>query len=496
MQKVLLGIDAGTTSIKVDIFTLKGKTLASSMRTLDCDRLSNGGVEQDMNLIWAETSSCISEAIQSCNGIEVAAIGVTGQGDGAWLVDSFGVPTGKAAIWLDARAGCVLDRYKMNGLDWEISKATGSSLFPGTLPVILEYFRENNDSRLVNARWHLNCKDFISFKLTSVIATDPSDASRTYLDISTGQYSEKLVSQLKHEEFFEFLPKILPGDSIRGYITEEASKICGLPMGIPVLVGAVDTSVAPIALGLTKPGSVFMIIGTTSVVGTLQANTLVTPKEGLFTLVGGLLPLTTVTVAPMNGAPNIDWILKRTKLDIQDLDDILRSSPAGANGVMYHPYLATSGERAPFSDRYASASFFGISIAHTDNDLVRAVAEGVAISLVECLTGLPVVTEIHLAGGVSKSNEWCQLLADISGKVVVRPIDRESGTFAVAAFAGLAVGVIDDMDKFLQVERQNFMPNSDVCEFYDSRIELFGRLRDAVQPLWKSLHLETLEKNV
>lgn len=495
MHKVLLGIDAGTTSIKVSIFTLQGKTLVSTMRSLKYEQLSNGGVEQDMNLMWAETASCISEAVKACPDVEVAAIGVTGQGDGAWLVDSLGVPTGKAAIWLDSRAGSVLDRFKTDGQAREISETTGSSLFPGILPVILQYFRENNDSRLDNARWHLNCKDFIGFKLTSVIATDPSDASRTYLDINTGSYSKKLATSLNHLDFFEFLPKILPGNSIRGYTTEETSKICGIPKGIPVIVGAVDTSVAPIALGITKPGAVFMIIGTTSVVGTLQESTLVTPKEGHFTLVGGLLPLTTVTVAPMNGAPNLDWIIKRLNLDIRDLDDILRSSPAGANGIMYHPYLATSGERAPFSDRYASASFFGISIAHTDNDLVRAVAEGVAISLVECLTGLPAVTEIHLAGGVSKSNEWCQLLADISGKVVVRPFDRESGTFAVAAFAGLAAGVVEDIDKFLQVEGQNFTPNSDVREFYDSRIELFGKLRDAVQPLWKSLQLETVETN-
>ena len=496
MQKVLLGIDAGTTSIKVNIFTLQGKTLVSTMRTLEYDQLSNGGVEQDMNLIWAETSDCISEAVIACPGSEVVAIGVTGQGDGAWLVDSFGVPTGKAAIWLDSRAGAILDRFKNNGQEGLISQTTGSSLFPGVLPVILEHFRENNDSRLVNARWHLNCKDFIGFKLTSVIATDPSDASRTYLDISTGSYSEDLVTKLNHQEFLKFLPKILPGNSIRGFVTEEASKDCGLSKGIPVIVGAVDTSVAPISLGLTKPGSVFMIIGTTSVVGILQEKNVAIPKEGHFTLVGGLLPLTTLTVAPMNGAPNIDWILKEVNLDIRDLDDILLSSSTGANGVMYHPYLATSGERAPFSDRYASASFFGLSIRHTDCDLVRAVAEGVAMSLVECLAELPAVAEIHVAGGVSKSKEWCQLLADISGKLVARPIGRDSGTFAVAAFAGLAAGVIEDIDKLLQVEAEYFTPNTEVRTFYDSRIELFGRLRDAIQPLWKSLRVEMVERNV
>jgi sugar (pentulose or hexulose) kinase len=158
--------------------------------------------------------------------------------------------------------------------------------------------------------------------------------------------------------------------------------------------------------------------------------------------------------------------------------------------------LATSGERAPFSDRYASASFFGLSIRHTDYDLVRAVAEGVAMSLVECLAELPTVAEIYVAGGVSKSKEWCQLLADISGMLVVRPIGRESGTFAVAAFAGVAAGVIEDMDKLLQVEAQYFIPNTEVRTFYDSRLELFGRLRDAIQPLWKSLRLEMVETNV
>jgi sugar (pentulose or hexulose) kinase len=486
MIKVLVGVDAGTTSLKVSCFKIDGSCVYESSRTVTLLRPNNSAVQLDMTELW---KSVLEELkLVTGQGFSPLAIGVTGQGDGAWLVDAMGNPCGPASTWLDATASEEVQLFLDDGRAADIQRVTGSSIFPGTLPLLLEHFRKTKDPRLDKAKWHLNCKDWLGFKLTGIAATDPTDASRHYLDPSTSDYSTELINQLGHQEFRQLLPPVKPSNSVRGTVTAEVARATGITTGTPVLVGVVDTAISAIGLGLTGPGETFAILGTTAVVGTLSKNKSTSTVPGRFTLGAGLNGYLTSLLAPMNGAPNIDWIIDRLKLSIEDLDTNLDNSTVGANGVIYHPYLSESGERAPFLDINASAGFFGVSAETSNQDLVRAVAEGVAFSLLESMNILGSAKKIYLTGGLSQSASWCQILADVSNVSVVRLPNAHVGLAAIAGSAGLAAGLVHSISDFTNTsDSEAFTPDPANTDLYQKIYKIFRDLRSSISPHWAEL---------
>ncbi|MFP5315664.1 MAG: FGGY family carbohydrate kinase, partial [Actinomycetes bacterium] len=139
---VILGIDAGTTSVKTVAFTLTGRIVSVARSTVHIERGTSGTAEADMDHIWDAAATTISAVVEQLDGYEVAAIGITGQGDGAWFVDDLGLPLRPAALWLDARASERLDVWLSDGRADAVHEATGSPLFPGALPLLVEEISE------------------------------------------------------------------------------------------------------------------------------------------------------------------------------------------------------------------------------------------------------------------------------------------------------------------------------------------------------------------
>lgn len=486
MRDVLVGIDAGTTVLKLACFNLDGSYVYEAQAPVELVRPSAHEVMLDMNQLWRSIAELLKGV--SLAGLKPAAIAVTGQGDGAWLVDDSGDPTGLAVTWLDARAKESVHEFEASGKAAKIQLITGSSIFPGTLPVILEHYRTVGDERLARARWQLNCKDWIGFKLTGEIATDPTEASRTYLDPDTSEYSDELLETLGHQEFKRLLPPVLEAQSLRGEVNQKASIETGLEVGIPVMVGVVDTALPAVALGLHRSSQRFAILGTTAVVGAISEKKIASELPGRFNLGVGLNGYVTSLLAPMNGAPNLDWALHTLGYELKELDQIIERVPPGSNGVIFHPYLAAGGERAPFLDVDASGSFFGVSATTTRSDILRAVVEGIAFSVNECLLELGDFDELFITGGMSKSDAWCQLFADVTGSVVARSQQELVGLKTLALEGGRAAGVNVTWGEGAQDDLHHyFKPRLEEHKQLAEIMGLFIQLREAVSPLWWKL---------
>ncbi|RLP77558.1 carbohydrate kinase [Mycetocola tolaasinivorans] len=494
---VLLGIDAGTTSVKTVVFDLAGEILAVSRSSVHLLRGDDGAVEADMDALWTATASTIRDALESPSGEDfdpdVVAIGITGQGDGAWLIDEAGRPVRPAALWLDGRAAPRVAAWEGDGRAEAVRAATASPLNSGALPVLWSELAERDPEAIARAHTHLNCKDWLRFKLTGVRATDPSDASRGFLNIGDGTYDEALLAAAADPRLRDILAPVLDPAAVGGRVTEESGREVGLPAGIPVAVGMVDTGAAGVGMGAIGDGEGYMILGTTGFVGVNQKN-----REALTTNLGIVLRTgrgeqVLETLVPMSGTPNLDWV--RQTLDLeglgwQEIEEEARRAGPGSGGVLYLPYGSPSGERAPFVDPNASASWLGMSVTTTSGQLLRSVYEGLAFALVECLDLLGLEEEVSICGGGSDSDLLCQILADVSGRRIRRQDAPEVGARGAASLALLASGRVETLAEAVSAlasDSSVFAPNP---ERHDSSVRAyrtFITVRDALRPHWPAV---------
>ena len=195
----------------------------------------------------------------------------------------------------------------------------------------------------------------------------------------------------------------------------------------------------------------------------------------------------------LNGTPNIDWMMEhiaKTR-DFNEIDQIVDKVPVGCGGVVYHPYISVAGERAPFYHPYARASFFGISQVTTRDHLVRAVYEGISLSIRDCLSNVDKSGTLYLAGGGAKSRVWAQMIADVVGMRVMIPCGKELGAKGVALMAGVALGLYKDYDEAVQracTFQQVYEPKPLNVRKYDLLYELYKRVRIHNQEIWNYRH--------
>ena len=491
--RYILGIDAGTTSVKSVAFRLDGTIASVARSTLRIERGDDGRAEANMNHVWDATVSTIVAVVEALGDADVVAIGITGQGDGAWFVDGRMQPLGNAALWLDGRPNARLTRWLADGRAQAVHQATGSPLFAGALPVLLEELVTADPELMASIAFQLNCKDWLRYKLTGHIATDPSEASRTYLDTGTGAYSLELLEALGQSDFLNRLPVVEAPESIGAVLNDHASLVVGLPAGIPVVVGLVDTVAAGVGLGAVADGDGFAILGTTGFVGVNRASRVDVTHDATIVLSTGRGVQVLESFAPMAGTPNLDWVRDSLGFSSEQWPEVeARASKVlpGSGGVTYLPYGAPSGERAPFFDPAASATWMGMSVTTTASELLRSVYEGIAYSLTECLDDLGVHGDLPLCGGGSDSDLLCAILADVSGRRVIRQDEPEVGARGVASLAMIALGYASDLEDAvakLAPRSTVFEPNVAHASVYAGGYETFIAARNALRPIWPAL---------
>lgn len=255
-----------------------------------------------------------------------------------------------------------------------------------------------------------------------------------------------------------------------------------------------DTSATAIGLGAIHEKDACVILGTTC------ASEIVLRKEdckfGAENSRYEKHPISELYVElqpTLNGTPNIDWMLQNIAMtkDFQEIDRIVESVPVGCGGVVYHPYISVAGERAPFYHPYARASFFGISQVTTRAHLIRAVYEGISLSIRDCLQNVDKNATLYLAGGGAKSPVWAQMIADVMGMKVMIPQGKELGAKGVALIAGVRLGLYESYEEAVEkacVFKHTYEPNEKCTKKYDLLYELFRQVRVHNQQIWDYRH--------
>ena len=207
-------------------------------------------------------------------------------------------------------------------------------------------------------------------------------------------------------------------------------------------------------------------------------------------------------MASLAGTPNLEWAintfgvaLKRQaeekQVSVYDItEELVKTSPIGANGVMYHPYLLAGGERAPFTDSRARASYTNINVTHTLADILRATYEGVAFAMLDCYSSMPgKVKQITVCGGGAKSAFWCQMFADVLGTDIITVNGEELGAKGVVLNIAVVQGFYADYAQAVEQTvsvRDHFVPDMEKHKRYMELYPLYKEIREALRPTWET----------
>ncbi|MEN3186250.1 MAG: FGGY-family carbohydrate kinase [Atribacterota bacterium] len=502
MEGYLLGIDVGTSAVKVVLFDLQGKVVAATNKTVPIYSEKPDYAEQNMNEIWDITTHSIAMCLAESriDPTRIVSIGVTGQGTGCWLLDESLQPLGNAVIWIDGRAKSMLDEWKKDGRHLLAFERSSNSIFTGSPVAVLGWLKEEKPEILRRAKHFLFAKDWIRYKLTGVLATDASDFCMFPLSLDGEVHSILEIFGL--EELEEIFPPMREAWEVVGTVTREAASCTGLRVGTPVVTGVVDVAACALALGVLCSGQAYSILGTTcfNAFLTERSSALFEPPGVGISVFYPLKETFLRAMATMSGTLSLDWflthVLRKEKEFCEHkealfvrLEEEVRQIPPGAEGLVFLPYISPGGERAPFVDPRARGVFFGLSYAHRDIHLARAVYEGISFSVLDCFQSLAApFQEMRLSGGGAKSNFWCQMVADMTGVKVVVPRVRELGALGVALLAGVGVDVFADLHQAVaetfQVDRI-FYPDSSLHQFYREKFLVYRKLREALGVIWE-----------
>ncbi|MGW2570309.1 FGGY family carbohydrate kinase [Streptomyces sp. NPDC001537] len=428
-----VGIDVGTSMVKAAAFDGTGRELAVEARAVGLD-MHGGVVEQDMEEVYAAVVGVL-EAVVARVAEPVELAGLTGQGDGVWLVDKDGRPVRAAASWMDGRAHELLDQWLADGTFETVFRRTGSAMFPGCPGPLLAWLDRYEPKSLDAAATALYCKDMVFRRLTGApVTTDVSDASMPFLDPRTRAYDNRVVELLGLTHRRGLLAPV--GDPIA---TAEARGE-GLPAGTRLANGPYDLPACALGAGVTTPGDGLLIVGTclASLVATTDLD-LTGEPAGLY--ISTDRPGHWLRAMPaMVGTAALDWVLSTTGVHHEEVDGLLAGTPPGANGVRVLPYFAPSGERAPFVEPRLRAELTGVSLESTKGDLIRATCEGIGYAARHCLEAAGLTGSLAVCGGGTRSPAWMRLLADVLGRPL-RVVEGEVGARGAVLAAAERYGV-------------------------------------------------------
>ena len=484
LSEVVVGVDVGTTLIKAAGFDRAGKVLALVQAATVCETPRPGWVEVEMEGLWRQVAGALRElAGRLGGGHPVRAIGISAFMGGAWLVDRDGRPVRNAIAWHDARAVTVLDELRAAGLLERSFGLSCNALTPGFSLVLLRWLRDHEPAVLERAHTLLFAKDWIRFRLTGEAATDGSDASHAPGDALQRTFSPRLMAEWGLEELHALLPPVLPSGAVAGRVTEAAARDSGMPAGTPVVTGLADVSAALVGGGVLGPGQAGTIFGSSCL------NSVVTERpvwEPAGVGLSFLIPPDrwTRTMPNQTGTLALDWFRRNFDadgLDAAALDAAVAEVPRGARGVLFHPYLNGTGVLAPVYEPRARGRLSGLGLEHTCCDILRAIQEGLAFAVADCLELLPAFAEpIVLLGGGAHSAAWRRIAADVTGRAFAPASATEPGALGVALLAGMAAGWWSDVDEAVAAscgQDEPVLPDPVAHAEYRPLLERYRRLR-------------------
>lgn len=500
MEQYLMGIDNGGSDTKCAIFDLKGNEIAVAGTQVPMDIPKPGFTERDGEKVWQANAAVIREALQKAgiSGEQVAAVGLTGYGNGMVLLGEDLSPVYPVIVSTDDRAGDYCKKFKEDGTERKLFPYTLQTTWSAQPAAMLPWFRDHEPEVLKKTRWILSVKDFVRLHLTGELAGEITDASSGCLvDLAARDYDKRLFEILGIEDCYEKMPPILESTEISGRVTEAAAKETGLAAGTPVAAGYFDIDANALASGILSSDDLCLIAGTWSINEYLSAEEPprdIDKKKNVVTL-SYLKGYYIIEDSTPTSASNFNWFIRnlirpdRPDTPVSEIyaecnQLVEQISPEDSN-VIFVPYLFGS---ATHPD--AQGAFLNLNSSDDRAAMLRAVYEGVVFSSAHHVYNLKRPVESYakarLSGGVSNSEVWSQMMSDVLQIPIETLKGGEPGAMGAAMGAGVACGVFKDLEDAVEHMVQLgkvYMPRPEYKEIYAKKFQRYEAALQAVDLL-------------
>ena len=447
-------------------------------------------------------------ALTNLNG-RVAAIAVTAQGDGCWLVDRDGGPVGGGLLWLDSRAASIAAAHAKSAVYPRHYELTGSGVNACMASSQMAWMKLHQPERLLRSATLFHCKDWLFYRLTGERVTDPSEAVFTFGDFRTRTYKGEILDGMGIADCLRLLPPIFDGSKDSRPLSAAGAAATGLVQGVPVVLGYVDVACTALGGGLyDRSGEVgFSVFGSTGVhmryAPTAPDVRLNEARSG-YTMCFPVERSCASMQSNMAATINIDWALdliceaaalaggetsRKTLLNGLDAK-ILEAAPGQA---VFHPYILEAGERGPFLDANARAQFSGLSTETSLVRLVRSIYEGLAFAAIDCYaTEGEIPKEVRLGGGAARSKALRSIVASALGSPV-RVLSREElGAAGAAMMAAACIGAYQSVAAcagrwVTPLLGPSTPPDPALAETYRRLFPIYRLIRTTMPSAWSAL---------
>ena len=473
-EAAVLAIDLGTTEVKVGLVALDGRLLglARAGYATDADP-ATGRAEQDPEAWWGAIGLAIRELVRLDVG-DVVAIGIDGHGPTLAAVDADGRPTHPAIIWQDTRS--TVEQA-------ELAAATGLQGWSlAGLPAAL-WLERHKPAAAAATRWYLATWDVVALRFTGVAVTSLADG-QPFPDPATLDVVGLAGSKV---------PPAIRAGTVVGGVTRSVADALGIRAGTPVVAGIVDAWASYHGAGMVRAGDAMDPGGSAGGFGVYWDRPLVVP--GSFSTIAPLPGLYSVGGAMAATGRAVDWFRVEVLGGGSSTESLIAEAsavPAGADGVVFLPYLA--GERSPLWDPAARGAFAGLALTHGRAHLTRAILEASAFAIRHVadavLAAGAEVRAMRVCGGPARSETWNQIKADVTGFTVEVPAVLETAVAGAAIVAATGVGAWPDLPAAIRgmtrASRQ-LEPNSATRARYDATYDAYRRLHPAIAPIIRDL---------
>lgn len=497
MTQYLMGIDNGGSEIKCVLFDDRGNQVAAARRRVTMDMPAPGFTERDADEVWRANAEAIRETITQAgiSAQQIAAIGLTGYGNGICLVDGNGKQTYPCIVSTDSRASGYCRSFRESGAERAIYPLTLQTTWSAQPAALLAWFRDNRPEVLASSAYCLGIKDLIRFHLTGEFSTEITEASSTCLcNLHTRAFDPEIFKALGLSDCFHLMPPCHESTAISGKVTKTASEQTGLQPGTPMVAGYFDIDAAALASGVLDESMLCLVAGTWSINEHLSKTANTDYDRNANTVTLSYLPdHFLVEDSSATSASNFDWFVEKLLKPVypalsrkelyQQCDRLVSELDPQSSQVVFIPYLFDSSTTSG-----AKAAFFNLSSEHTVQDLLLAVYEGVVFSSALHIKRLrPPVGRFQIArlsGGVASSSVWAQMMADAIQMPVEVLQNSELSAQGAAMAAGIGVGLFknhhDAVEKMVKIGGV-FIPDPSRAAVYAQKFAAFEKALKALE---------------
>lgn len=458
----MIGIDIGTTSTKSVLFTEDGRIAAKADEGYPLHTPSPSAAEQDPEAIFRAVVHTVRQAMDrgGAEPDQVLFVSFSSAMHSVIAVDASGKPLTRCITWGDNRCAAWSERLKRELGGLSVYRRTGTPIHPMSPLPKLMWLRDEHPELFRTGHKFISIKEYVLAKLYGEYVIDYSIASATGMmnleELDWDGEALALAGVTRDQ-----LSRLVPTTCVLTGLNPEYAGEMGLSAATPGVVGASDGALSNLGVDAIKPGVVAATIGTSGAIRTVVDRPVTDPQGRTFCyalterhwVVGGAvnnggmlfrwardaLAAAEAEKAAAQGVDPYEWLMRLVE----------KTTSPGADGLLFHPYL--TGERAPLWNADARGSFFGLTLRHKNEHMIRAVLEGVIFNLYtvllameEQLGGRP--GKIHATGGFARSPLWRQMMADIFDLEVVVPESFESACLGAAVLGLYAIGRTDRLE--------------------------------------------------